>query len=233
LVGGDEFQPGNEAHDRLLVDRASRLDAARPAFVIATAAARHGPDAAVRTAQSWFDGLGLEVEELPLRRRSQAMDLALVERARSGRFFYLCGGDPGIVPEVLRETPVWNAVIDAWRAGAALAGSSAGAMALGEWTLTRARMPGDARREPRPALGVVRGVAVLPHYTDFGYRWVESATEALGADGTLLAIDAKSAAVWVDGRWTSMGSGRAFVARLAPTGGIEELPLTLPSPELG
>src|SRR4051812_22393322 len=95
LVGGDEFQPGNEAHDRYLVEAAQRLASDRPAFIIATAAARHSPEMAVRTGRDWFDRLGLAVEELPVRTRSQAMDAAIAERAREGRLFYLCGGDPG------------------------------------------------------------------------------------------------------------------------------------------
>jgi cyanophycinase len=212
LVGGDEFQPGNEPHDRLLVESANALDGDRPAFIIATAAARHSPEMAVRTARDWFISLGLDVEELPVRTRSQAMDQAVAERARTGRFFYLCGGDPGIVPQVLRDSAVWSAVVQTWQDGAVLAGSSAGAMALGEWTLIRARMPGDARREPRPGLGVVPGTAVLPHYSDFGKRWVVVASDLLsGRAVRLLAIDAKSAAVWADGRWASMGAGRAFI----------------------
>ena len=44
---------------------------------------------------------------------------------------YLCGGDPGLVVELLRDTRAWGAVVDAWRNGAALGGSSAGAMAIG------------------------------------------------------------------------------------------------------
>jgi cyanophycinase len=211
LVGGDEFQPGNEPHDRLLVEAANRRPAS-PAFVIATAAARHAPDQAVAMAQAWFARLGLVVEELPVRTRAQAMDAGVAQRAREGRLYYLCGGDPGIVPQVLGGSVVWEAVLEGWRSGAPLAGSSAGAMALGEWTLIRARMPGDAQREPRPGLGLVPRTAVLPHYSDFGNRWIVSASELLaGRDVRLLAIDAKSAAVWVDGGWTSMGAGRAFV----------------------
>ena len=65
-----------------------------------------------------------------------------------------------------------------WRArGAVLAGSSAGAMAFGEWTLLRQRMPGDARRRPSPALGLVPRVAVIPHYDAFGEDWLDSARE--------------------------------------------------------
>jgi len=37
-VGGEEFMPGNELQDELLVRAARRLGEDRPAFVIATAA---------------------------------------------------------------------------------------------------------------------------------------------------------------------------------------------------
>ena len=147
LVGGDELNPGNEPQDEVLVAAAS----GGPAFVLATAAGRQRPDLAVRNARAWFKGLGLDVEELPAIRRSDVTSQKNAELARAGRFFYLVGGDPGLVPKTLADTPVWDAIVEAWREGAALAGSSAGAMALGEWTLIRDRRPGDARRRYRPA----------------------------------------------------------------------------------
>ncbi len=174
LVGGDELNPGNEPQDGVLVRAAGN----GPAFVLATAAGRQHPEPAVANAVRWFAGLGLRVEELPATRRSDAKDAANVARAREGRFFYLVGGDPGLVPKVLAGTPLWEAIVEAWVGGAALAGSSAGAMALGEWTLVRERMPGDDRRRYLPALGLVPRVAVLPHFETFGHRWVESAIDA-------------------------------------------------------
>jgi cyanophycinase len=204
LVGGDELKPGNEPHDEVLVGAAGD----GPAFVLATAAARQRPDLAIAHAIGWFHGLGLEVEELPALRRSDVTSQANVERARAGRFFYLVGGDPGLVPRTLAGSPLWAAIVAAWRAGAALAGSSAGAMALCEWTLVRARMPGDGRRRYVPALGVVPGVAFLPHFDTFGHRWVESASERGGA--VLLGVDERSAALW-EGGWRAMGEGAATV----------------------
>ncbi len=208
---------GNEPHDAFLVAAAQRLAADRPAFIIATAAARQHPEQAVDTARGWFRELGLDVEELPLRRRGQASDPGVVAAAAGGRFFYLSGGDPGIVPQVLGGTPAWAAVLAAWRSGAPLAGSSAGAMALGEWTLIRARMPGDTRRLPRPALAVVPHVAVLPHYADFGHRWVDSAHAALATEAAVLVgVDERSAAVWSDGTWLAMGHGTVTVFGSGP-----------------
>jgi cyanophycinase len=208
LVGGDELHPGNEEQDRVLAEAASD----GPAYVLATAAGRQRPELAVRHAVEWFGSLGLAVEELPATKRSHATSGEIAERARAGRFFYLVGGDPGLVPKVLAGSPLWDAIVSAWREGAALAGSSAGAMAMGEWTLIRDRMPGDDRRRYQPALGVVPGVAVLPHFETFGHRWVESAQAAAPSDDVvLLGVDERSAAMWRDGTWRAYGPGGVTV----------------------
>jgi cyanophycinase len=210
LVGGDELKPGNEPQDRILIEAAGD----GPAFVIATAVGRQRPDLAVSNAQRWFGELGLDVEELPLTKRSQATSAEVARRARAGRFFYLVGGDPGLVPKVLADTPAWTAIVEAWLGGAALAGSSAGAMALGSWTLIRDRMPGDDRRRYRDALGLVPNVAVVPHLSTFGERWIPSALSASPETGILLGIDERTAAVFVDGFWRVEGAGSvAVIAR--------------------
>ena len=211
LVGGDELGPGNEPIDEVLVRAAEN----GPAFVLATAAARQGSAKAVANAVRWFAGLGLAVEELPATKRSHGTSTENAGRARAGRFFYLVGGDPGLVPKTLAGTPLWDAIVDAWRDGAALAGSSAGAMALGEWTLVRERMPGDDRRRYLPALGLLSGVVVLPHFETFGHRWVDSAQAAGPRDDViLLGIDERTGAVWRDGSWRVLGAaGVTLIAR--------------------
>jgi len=208
LVGGDELKPGNEPQDEVLV----RVAGDGPAFVVATAAGRQRPEVAVANAVRWFASLGLPVEELPATRRSDAKDSANAARARQGRFFYLVGGDPGLVPKTLAGTPLWEAIAEAWRTGAALAGSSAGAMALGEWTLVRERIPGDDRRRYLPALGLVPRLAVLPHFETFGHRWVESAERAAPrSDVVLLGVDERTAALHVEGAWRGLGDGGVTV----------------------
>jgi cyanophycinase len=201
LVGGDELKPGNEPQDEALV----RAAAGGPAYVLATAAGRQRPELAVANAVRWFGSLGLEVEELPATRRSHATSAANADRARAGRFFYLVGGDPGLVPRTLAGSPLWAAIVEAWSNGAALAGSSAGAMAMCEWTLVRDRMPGDDRRRYAAGLGLVPGAAVLPHFETFGHRWVESASERDGV--VLLGLDERTAAVWRARSWRALGAG--------------------------
>jgi cyanophycinase len=208
LVGGDELNPGNEPQDEVLVAAAS----GELAFVLATAAGRQRPDLAVRNARAWFKRFGLDVVELPAIRRSDVKSPKNVELARLGRFFYLVGGDPGLVPKTLADTALWDAIVQAWRDGAALAGSSAGAMAVGEWTLIRDRRPGDARRRYRPALSLIPRVAVIPHFDGFGKQWVDGALAAAPRDDVVLvAVDERSAALWRDGVWRAFGPGRVTV----------------------
>ena len=183
-----------------------------PAFVVPTAAARQGPEDSVAHATAWFRKLGLELQELPVLTRTQANSKEIAERARGGGFFYLVGGDPGLVAQVLRSSRVWTAIFEAWRDGAALAGSSAGAMALCTHTLIRATWPNRSTRRPADALGVVPDTAVLPHFETFGHRWVESAQRELSGV-TLLGIDERSAAVWHDGRWRAAGPGMVTVVK--------------------
>jgi len=205
LNGGDEFRPGNEPQDRDLV-RAARPG---PAYVVPTAARRQRPELAVATARAWFAGLGVELEELPVYTRTHAASTELAARAASAGLLYLTGGDPGLLVQTLRGTRVWAAMVGAWRDGAALAGSSAGAMALCEWTLVMARWPHHHERRPVDALGVVPGTAVLPHYERMGSRW---SVNDRPAGLTLLGIDERTAAVWTAAGWHAAGAGSVVVA---------------------
>jgi cyanophycinase len=200
LVGGAEFQPGNEATDRALL--AAGGDG--PAYVLPTAAARQRPELAVATARAWFASLGHQVEELPVLTRFDALSPRLAGLARQGRFFYLVGGDPGLVTQTLDGSYVYLAMVDAWREGAALAGSSAGAMALGQWTPVREQWPRSDRRRLAPALALVPGVVVVPHYEASGQRWrIE-----LPPDAILLGLDERTAAFWGGREWRVSGPGR-------------------------
>lgn len=208
LVGGDEFKAGNEEQDRLLAKDAGP----GPAFVVPTAAARQGPEQAVAHATEWFARFGLPLRELPVLKRTDANSKELAELARSGGFFYLVGGDPGLVAQVLRESRVWAAILEAWHGGASLAGSSAGAMALCSHTLIRATWPNRFNRRPADALGVVPETAVLPHYDTFGERWIESAQRELPGV-TLLGIDERSAVVWKREQWKTLGPGAVTIVK--------------------
>jgi len=89
---------------------------------------------------------------------ASAGDLREVERLAGADLIHLPGGDPDLIPRVLGGSPALAAIDAAWRRGAVVAGASAGAMALAEWAWT----PQGGIR----ALGLVRGIAIVPHYDD-------------------------------------------------------------------
>jgi cyanophycinase len=165
---------------------------------------------AVRHAQSWFRRFGLDLAELAVYTRTQAQDPALAKLAADAGFCYILGGDPGLVANVLRGSPVGNAIIGSWRRGAVLAGSSAGAMALCSETLVRQSFPGHTQRRALPGLGVVPDAAVLPHHDTFGEKWYPSARTAL-PDAVLIGIDERTCALWEAGTWRCLGAGGVTV----------------------
>jgi cyanophycinase-like exopeptidase len=106
---------------------------------------------------------------------------------------------------LLAGTPVWEAIVAAWRGGGALAGSSAGAMGLTEWGLFPRGRGGMAR-----GLGLVPNCAVLPHFSTFGRGWAGRAQRA--APGVvLIGLEERTAAVWRDGGWFALGDGEVTV----------------------
>ena len=127
---------------------------------------------------------------------------------------YLSGGNPLFLARTLRGTRVWAAIEAAWRAGAALAGCSAGAIALTDW-VPAVRTPA---REPEPGLGVLPHLRVLPHF-DTMTSWAPNlvAQAAAGAPPgttTVLGIDEETAIVDLSGhgrQWQVHGRQQAWI----------------------
>jgi cyanophycinase len=231
LIGGDEFHPGNEPQDEILA--AAARDGAT-AFVVATAAARSRPEMAVRQAQGWFRRFGVDLAELPVYTKTQARNQSLADAAAKATFFYIGGGDPGLVASLLRDSPVGRAIVTAWRSGAVLAGSSAGAMALCAHSLVRQSFPGHTERRSVPGLAVVPDAALLPHHDTFGSQWFTSARAAL-PEAVLIGVDERTCALWRSGTWQCLGAGGVTV--YAP--GIESVRYAtgviagIPQPSMG
>src|SRR5690606_39630575 len=57
--------------------------------------------------------------------RSDALDPELAATAREARFIYLGSGSPMHLRSVLKDSPVWDAIVEAWQGGAVLAGTGA------------------------------------------------------------------------------------------------------------
>ena len=206
LVGSAEFLPAMEAVDAALLD-------GRPprAVFLPTAAGPEGPERVdywLRLGEDHYRRLGAEPVPLRVIDRRDAEDPALAALVAGAGLVYLSGGNPGYLADTLRGTVVLEAVLAAWRAGAALAGCSAGACALTAVAIdTRAGAV-------RPGLAVVPELVVLPHF-DRIERWspgiVERRRAELGPGQVLVGIDEETALVGIDGGWRVQGSGNVWI----------------------
>ena len=130
--------------------------------ILPTAAAAQRPELAAANGVRHFEALDASVEPVMAVDERSANDPRVLQPLAEVGLIYFAGGSPTHLLRVLRETRLWEAVRSAWAAGTALAGSSAGAMVMGEWMLA----PGDPRSWVQ-TLAAVPGVAVLPHFE----RW--------------------------------------------------------------
>lgn len=230
LVGSGEFLPAMEAVDAALL-------AGRPprAVVLPTASAPEGPERVEYWTQlgtEHYRRLGVEPVPLAVLDRRDADDPANAAAVAGAGLVYLSGGNPGYLAETLRGTAVLEAVLAAWRAGAALAGCSAGACAL--TAVADDTMTGVTR----PGLGVVAELVVLPHFDRIeGWRpgIVDRKVAELAPGQTLVGIDEETALISGDGGWRVDGRQKAWIVdadgrrKPQPAGTV----LALPSPTQG
>ena len=92
--------------------------------------------------------------------RAEAEDPAIVDQVAGAGLIYLSGGNPTLLAKTLRDTALWRAIVAAWEGGAALAGCSAGAMALGDKVASMRDPSGGAEI----GLGLLPHIRVLPHF---------------------------------------------------------------------
>jgi cyanophycinase len=211
LVGSGEFLAAMEPVDAALL-------AGRPARAVflPTAAAPEGPERVdywLRLGADHYRRLGAEPVPLAVLDRRDADDPGLAAQVAGAGLVYLSGGNPGYLADTLRDTLVLEAILAAWRAGAALAGCSAGACAL-------TALADDTRTgSVRPGLAVVPGLVVLPHF-DRIEQWrpgiVARRAAQLAPGQTLLGIDEETALVGRDGEWRVEGRRRVWI--VAPDG---------------
>jgi cyanophycinase len=206
LVGGAEWRDGCD-FDRELLE-ASGSDTV---VVLPTGAAYEHPAKLVDAAVSWFGELGAKVEPLMVVDRPGASDPTNVDAVRQARFVYLAGGSPMHLRSVLMHSPLWDALLEAWKDGATVAGSSAGASVLC-----------DPMVDPRGGaytlgLGLLTQLAVIPHADGWSEDKWHRTLQLAPAGLPVVGIDERTAIVrGPDGTWQASGAGavRVWVDRV-------------------
>lgn len=218
LVGSGEYLP-------VMADIEAGLLAGRaPRYVqLATAAVPDGPSVVERWHNLGIEQaqrLGVEPVILAVSDRNDADNEEIAAKVAGAGLVYLSGGNPGFLADTLRDSLVWKAIVAAWRDGAALAGCSAGAMAMTSWV--------PSLRHPRQGgtngLALLPHLRVIPHFDFFASKVPDLVTRFLLPHDpaiTVIGIDEETALVGGPAEWTVQGRQSAW--RLTSQG-REELP---------
>jgi cyanophycinase-like exopeptidase len=218
LVGSGEYLP-------IMADIEAGLIAGRPSRYVqlATAAVPDGPSVVERWHNLGIEQaqrLGVEAIILPVSDRADADNEEIAAQVAGAGLVYLSGGNPGFLSDTLRDSAVWKAIVTAWQGGAALAGCSAGAMAMTSWV--------PSLRHPRQGgtngLALLPHLRVIPHFDFFASKVPDLVTRFLLPHDpaiTIIGIDEETALVGGPSEWTVQGRQSAW--RLTAEG-REELP---------
>jgi cyanophycinase-like exopeptidase len=200
------------------------LEGRPPRYVqLATAAVPDGPSVVARwhrlgTEQA--ERLGVEPVIVAVGDRVDADNPELADRIAGAGLVYLSGGHPAYLADTLRGSAVWEAIVATWRAGSALAGCSAGAMALSA-RVPSLRNPGKGETV---GLGLLPHVRVIPHFDLFAARVPDLLSRVLQPSDvgvTVIGVDEETALVGGPHTWTVQGRGSAW--KLTPDG-REQMP---------
>jgi cyanophycinase-like exopeptidase len=208
LVGSGEFTPATEDVDRTLLDgRTGRV------VFLPTAAALEGEeriDYWVELGRAHYARLGVEATPLMVLNRRDADGAEIADSIAGAGLVYLSGGNPTYLAKTLVGTRVGAAINEVWMQGSAVAGCSAGAIALTDTVPDIRRRSGP----PVPGLGLVPGVIVMPHFDQIE-RWmpgaIQWAVEATPPGVHLVGIDEDTAIVGGPLQWRVMGRANAWI----------------------
>lgn len=215
LIGGGEWSEGC-TFDRGLLEASGGNEV----VVLPTGSAYENPDKLVVQATEWFEALGATVREAKVYTRPDAVLATDAELIRAARFIYLAGTSAMHLRSVLKDSPTYDAICEAFRGGAVLAGTNAGADVLCDPMV-------DSRGGAfTVGLGVVSNLAVIPRSNTWSHDKIHRTVE-LAAKGISLAAVPEATAlirspegiwrtegvgdvsIWVDGRPSSVSDLRS------------------------
>ncbi len=201
LVGGAEWEQGCTFDADLLA-----ASGGTEVVVLSTGSAYENPGKVLARAVEWFGGLGATVIDGGVLTRQDALLPEAVERMRSARFIYLAGTSAMHLRSVLKDSPVFDAILETHRAGAVLAGTNAGADVLCDPMV-------DSRGGAfTVGLGVVSNLAVIPRANTWSRDKVHRTVTLAPKGVSLVAVPERTALLRSsDGLWQAAGEGEVSV----------------------
>jgi cyanophycinase len=199
LVGAGEYLPEILPVDKKLLER---VNGAPRVVVVPTASAPDGdgvPERWARMGVEHFAQLGVTAEPILLLNRADAENAEIAAQLANANFIYFSGGKPRYLLETLQGTASWQAILNVFAAGGIVAGCSAGAMVLGSEVFDFPQV-----WRTIPALGLVPGIAVIPHFDELP-SWLAGTIARSKHKATVIGIDGGTALVGSNKQWQVYG----------------------------
>lgn len=209
VIGGHEDKEG----DRVILKEVARR-VGRGRLVIATVGS-HDPEGYFDTYREAFKELGLEkTVELYLGDREQAHDPKKLELLEGAKGVFFTGGDQLRITSQLGDTPLFERVLEVYKRGGVICGTSAGASALCTTMLVR----GNGEESHRlgtlrmaPGLGLVKHMVIDQHFAERGRMGRLLGAVALNPVELGVGIDEDTAIVLNNSSFSVLGSGAVYV----------------------
>jgi cyanophycinase len=166
IIGGHEDHDGDKI---ILKEVASRVRNGK--LVLATIAS-HEPEGYLEKYQASFAELGVgQVTELYVEDRIEANDKGKLEALNEVEAVFFSGGDQLRITSQIGGTPIFDRVVDIFRSGGVIAGTSAGASMMSDTMLVKGTSAasfrvGDVRMAP--GLGLLSNVIIDQHFAERG-----------------------------------------------------------------
>ena len=166
LVGSGEYLDVMNTTDAYLLETLGGAEKARVAL-LPTASGReaNGPSTWNGLGLRHFSKLGVkDIRPTYIIDAASANDPEQLALLRGADFYYFSGGDPQQIIQSMRGSAAWEIITDAYKHGAVLAGCSAGAMAMGGYTISIRQMMQSGHSAWAEALDIVPQLVVFPHF---------------------------------------------------------------------
>jgi len=207
LVGSGEYLQVMQGIEADLIKGRS------PKYVqIATAAVPDGDEVVdkwERLGREQAARIGVEAVTITLRTPQDANNPENVAKLDGAGLIYFSGGDPGFLADTLRGSLFVDRVFELWQEGVALAGCSAGAMAMTGW-IPSLRHPVKGGTD---GFGFLPKLRVLPHFDKFP-KWIPDVVSRIMRElpegVSVVGIDEETAIVGSPEEWLVVGKRSAW-----------------------
>jgi cyanophycinase len=209
IIGGHEDKQGDRT---ILSEVARRLAGGR--LVIATVAS-HKPEGYFEAYRDALAPLGLtDLAELYLDRREDAFDPAHAAAIDAAAGVFFSGGDQQRIADMIRGTPIDAHLQQLHARGGTIAGTSAGASAMGATMIgsgasAQSHRAGDLHMSQ--GLGLLHGVVIDQHFAERGRIGRLLGAIARQRDTIGIGIDEDTAIIVEDGGFSVIGAGAVTI----------------------